>query len=151
MHQQLTSEREATRKTFKGRERETIRKALCISPPPVSAAHVKHSIVDTLCDELLKRWGIGVQINKALPCDRITTLLQKFDDLVQRDRRHSFFFNMALVFVVAFLCLISCTFASISLEIETEYGRVLGVRETNPAVIAFYNIPFATPPTGNMR
>eukprot|EP00054_Salpingoeca_dolichothecata_P017906 m.108689 g.108689 ORF g.108689 m.108689 type:complete len:538 (+) comp22643_c1_seq1:56-1669(+) len=37
------------------------------------------------------------------------------------------------------------------LEVTTTYGKIRGVREHDPGVVAFYGIPFARPPVGDLR
>eukprot|EP00052_Salpingoeca_macrocollata_P029632 m.302650 g.302650 ORF g.302650 m.302650 type:complete len:191 (+) comp23001_c0_seq8:94-666(+) len=57
-----------------------------------------------------------------------------------------------MVLLVAVLALV-CSFVGVQAapEVDTEYGRVRGVEELDPAVAAFYGIPFAAPPVGELR
>src|SRR5690606_30636567 len=53
--------------------------------------------------------------------------------------------------IVFFLSLFACTEAQLPLVVETEGGWVSGVLSSDGEVIAFKGVPYAAPPTGQLR
>jgi hypothetical protein len=68
--------------------------------------------------------------------------------------KNAILINMALLLLLLLLLqtrAVSTAVQAEFVEIDTMYGRIRGIKESNPDVTAFYGVPFANPPVGELR